>query len=249
MNKQIERFNYKNLDNEKHVQYHETARQIMVKYNVEELGIKKAFDVYEPLLNTEVSLLDQLRKSGLTPEMEAMDKRRDELFNGFSSIVKACLVHYDADKRAAAEKVALIVKNYGAVASKPLDKETAAIEDLHRELMAPLTHTCVDQLGLAQWLAHMVDANRMFNDLMMQRYSETAQRPTETMKTARKKVDDAFRDVLNLIDALQLVNSTDANAALIAELNAVSKRYADIMAQQKGTRDARKKENGETPTT
>ena len=71
---------------------------------------------------------------------------------------------------------------------------------------------------------------------MLDRYTETSQRPTVRMRDARGNVDKCLRQILDRIEALALVNGIDAYEAFIKELNAVSERYKNIMAQEKGDR-------------
>jgi hypothetical protein len=132
------------------------------------------------------------------------------------------------------------VEHYGDIAAKPYDEETAAIEDLHRELLKPENIVQITTLGLGDWLAQLVQANRNFEDVMMQRYDEIAHRPDLNMRDIRKQMDKVFRLLLDLLESLVRVNGPDTNKDFLAELNAVMKRYKDILAQEAGRREQKK---------
>jgi hypothetical protein len=236
----IIRFSYEHLRNEAHVELHATFNSLVERFTPAGLGIEPLYDVYKPLYEQEVAALDQIRKSALTSVIEKHEKERDRLFRGFSDAVKSFLRHFDEAKRDAARKIEMILEHYGNLAAKPYDEETAAIEDLHRELLKPENAANVTALGLGDWLERLVQVSRDFDALLMARYDETAKRPTLHMRGIRKEVDKAFRAILNLLESLVRINGPDTDRDFLAELNAVMKRYKDILAQEEGRRSPKK---------
>ncbi|MDR1866134.1 MAG: DUF6261 family protein [Bacteroidales bacterium] len=241
--KVIIRINYTHLRNEAHVEFHETADAMIVRHNPAALGIDVQYGQYKPLLDAEVSLLDVIRKSGYTVEIKEADHRRDMLFRGFADAVKSALNHFDPAKREAARRIEIVLDNYGNIAAKALDQETAAIDDLLRELGGGEYPALVGHLALADWLVQLDAENRNFKTLMMARYGETSQRPATRMKAARKDTDVAFRNIIDRIEALATVNGIAACEPFIRELNAVIERYKNILAAEAGRR---KKETDST---
>jgi hypothetical protein len=65
------------------------------------------------------------------------------------------------------------------------------------------------------------------------------------MKTARIAVDKAFRELLAQLEAVARVNGADAYKEYSGELNAVMERYRNILAQEKGQREAKRKKESE----
>lgn len=240
MKQTINRFNYAALRNEAHVQMHDSFIALVGKYNAEELGIKAVYDQYLLLFEKEKAVLDVILKSSITAELDAQDQVRDRLFRGFADAVKSALNHFDDGKREAAEKLNLILKHYGNISNRPMDQETAAIEDLNRELNEPQNAAHVAALSLGDWLTALLAANAKFDEMMMARYAEVSQRPNVNMRECRAAVDKLFRAMLDLLDALMLVNGADKYTAFISELNAITKHYENILAQQKGARAAKK---------
>jgi hypothetical protein len=236
----ITRFSYEHLRNEAHVEFHTTFNSLVERSTPAELGITPLYNAYKPLYEQEVSALDQIRKSVLTPVIEEHEKDRDQLFRGFSEAVKSHLHHYDESKREGARKIEVLLEHYGNVTAKSYDEETAAIEDLHRELVKEENAVILTALGLAEWEAHLVQASRTFNELLIARYDEVAKRPDLHMKSIRAEVDKVFRAILNLLESLVRVNGPDTNKDFLAELNAVMKRYKDILAQESGRRSPKK---------
>ena len=230
----INRFRYENLRNEAHVQLHESFIALVTRHNAEVLGIQSLYAQYVPLLEQEKLALDLILKSGLTDEILAQDRQRDQLFRGFVDAVKSGLNHYDPAQQEAAEKIQFILTRYGNLAARPLDQETAAIDDLHRELADAQNATHIATLGLGDWLTRLVEANRAFDQLMMSRYTEAAARPTVNMRTSRGAVDTLFRAMLDLLEAQAMVNGEAKYTPFVAELNAITQRYENILAANRG---------------
>jgi hypothetical protein len=228
----IVRIDYSRLRNEVHVELHGTANTVILKFSPDTLGIRKQYDVYKPALDEEVSLLDIVKKSGYTGEIEEQDMRRDTVFRGFADAVKSAGNHFDPDKRNAATRILIVLENYGNIASRPLDQETAAIDAMYREFGSGDYPTLITLLNLSDWLAQLNLENQRFKELMLARYSEASKRPTSTMRAARTKVDKAFHDIVNTVEALVTLNGIEAYEPFIKELNTVVERYKNILARQ-----------------
>jgi hypothetical protein len=229
-------FPYARLRNELHVEFHTDANAQLVSANPETLGVKAQYDAYKLLLDLEIELLDQIRRSGRTPEIDARDHERDSLVHGFTDNVKSNLRHFDPGKRQAAEKLMIILDRYGNIAQKSLEEETAAIEDLHRELMKQENYLHVAALGLGEWLGNLVQVSRNLEELIRARDREIAQRPTVSMHDIRPKTDGALCDLFDMVNALARVNGESAYATFIAEMNATTERYREKLAREAGHR-------------
>jgi hypothetical protein len=240
----IIRFRYENLHNETHVEYNETADGLVIRYNPQTLGILPQYSTYKAALNVEVDILDVIRKSEYTGEISAQDHVRDGIFRGLADAVKSSLHHFNADKRKAAARMEVVLEHYGNIAAKAFDQETAAIDDLLRELN---DHHAADvqMLLLNDWLTQLDAENRTFKQLMSERYTEVSRRPTTRMKAARADTDRALRTMLNMLEALTAVHGVDAYLPFLNELNAVSERYKNQLAQAAGRRAKAKSGNDE----
>jgi hypothetical protein len=235
---------YESLRNEVHVEYNETADSIVVKHNPQTLGIVPQHNAFKSSLNVEVSILDVIRKSGYTGEISAQDSVRDGIFRGFDDAVKSAENHFNADKRKAAERIRVALDNYGNIAAKSFDQETAAIDDLKRELDDNYADD-IQLLDLTDWLTQLDVENQKFKTLMSERYTETAKRPETRMKAARAETDKALRAMLDMVEALATVNGVEMYQPFINELNAVSERYKNQLAQATGRRAKSKEDETE----
>jgi ElaB/YqjD/DUF883 family membrane-anchored ribosome-binding protein len=98
--------------------------------------------------------------------------------------------------------------------------------------------------GLTGWMDELEKANNAFGNLSMDRYDESAAQTALAMKEIRSQVDDAYRKIVERINAAIIMEGEDDFSEFVTTLNAVIKKYSDILAQKQG-RAAAKKENKE----
>jgi murein L,D-transpeptidase YcbB/YkuD len=228
------------LRNEVHAEYHTDVIALFTVYSPASQGIVPQYDPYKAAYDDEIAALDIILKSEFTDEIKEYDLVRDKTFRGFSDAVKAFTNHFNKEKREAGERVNNILAHYGNIAAHTIDAETAAIDDLLRELRLDGHVQDVTALGLTEWVDQLEIENNEFKTLMYNRYNELAARTALRMKTTRKATDSAFRHLLNQLDALVLVNGETDYIAFITALNVISERYKNILAQQAGMRAKQK---------
>lgn len=238
------------LSNDAYAQYHQDVDSLVTRTGPGVVGIKTVHDVeYKPRLDKVLAVLDTVRKSMLTAKIEEQDSARDSLYRYFVLTMAAAHQHFDAAKREAARELQVIVDNYGNISAKSYDKESAAMDDFLRELAVPENVTRVAALGLADCVALLATANAAFIALMRERYGETSRQLPTRMKEARADLNVAFRAMINRLEAIVTLNGIDSIpelAPFIAELNAITNRYKNVLAAEKGRRASNEgnEENG-----
>jgi hypothetical protein len=235
MAKFITRFETQRLKNETHVQFNESIDPVLVANLAFIVGLSALYQLYKASLITEVEALDYIRRSDRTKQIATQDHVRDKIFSGFAASVKGAENHYETDLSEAAEKLHKLITHYGNISRKSLDDETAAINDLLRELQTPSFAAAVDLLGFKNWTTRLADENARFEELMRQRYSELAERTTLRMQTVRGETDKYYHAIINFIENLLLVGTPGLDAP-VRELNVIIDRFKHILAQEKGER-------------
>jgi hypothetical protein len=230
------------LKNETHVQFNENANAVFVKYNPQELGFPALYYLYKDAFDKETQALDFVRKSEITAKIAEQDSRRDQLYRGLVDTVKGEINHFDPAHVQAAERLYDVFKHYGNIVQKTLDNETAAINDLIRELNLPGNAQAVQLLNLSTWLYRLSEENRLFAQYMTERYVETAEKTPLRMTTTRAETDQYYHAIVGQIEN-QILAGTVINPAFINELNAVIERFKHILAQEIGERKPTLKNN------
>jgi hypothetical protein len=235
MKKNFVRIDLSDLKNETHVQFNEGVDLVFVRHNPQGLGIHFLYEPYKRALNSEVEALDIITKSKYTVEIFDVDRFRDKTLRGFTDSVKGAMQHYEPSHSEAAGVLYNVFSHYGNIAKKTLDDETAAINDLVRELNLPENANAVALLGFQGWQSKLVEENNRFVELMERRYSETADKTPIRMKTARRETDKYYHAIISQLEN-QILGGMFVNEIFIRELNAHIERFKHILAQEIGER-------------
>jgi len=235
------------LTNEAHFEHYEAQMKVIDEHIASMPELQNPFDKMEVAYGDEEGSLDVMRKSHYTAAIVTQEGLRDRTYRCLSQHIQADLLHPEAARREAAEQVNRARERYGNLPEKSYDAETAAIDDMVREFDA----SCKPQLqtlGLDILATTLSTQNARFKELVQLRYKEVSQRPTLKMPEARRRMDTTFRAFTDYVDALitaAVINGTYHGRydALIAEMNAVSKHYKDLIAR--GNHHGGKLEEGE----
>ena len=230
---EINSINLPLLRNEEHFQFNKEVKELIEQSGAETLDIEKDFTDYLPFYVKEEEALNLVRKSATTEQIELADKDRDELISGLTGAVKYQLKHFDEEKRAAAVRYKIVLDQYGDIANKPYDDETAAIHKLVLESKGPYA-TDVATLAITDWIAAIGAKNQVFQSLKNHRNSEEAQKTLARMKTVRVEVDAAYKVIVKRINALITINGPEIHEVFVRELNARIDKINNTLAQRKG---------------
>ncbi len=233
----------KNLRNEEHNMFNLDFVNLVTRFTPEVLGIQALYPAYNAAFELETAALNVVRGSVITDELSVVDNERDTLFSGLSGTIKSALNHYDAEIRAAASRLKLLLDTYGNLSTKPYDQETAAIIKLVDELEGPYAAD-VAKLGITGWVIELKNQNLAFDTLKNTRYAENAAKPPQNLKEARLATDKAYRAIVKRMNALIEVNGEEVYADFVTEMNQRIDNYKTVLAQRHGRKT--KSNNDET---
>jgi len=233
------------LRNEEHYNYHSEVNALVQRFTAEALGIQSKYPAYEAAFAAEGEVLDVVQKSIFTGPIAEADQRRDSLVAGIERTIAGALLHFSEDVREAARRLKIVFNSFGDIRNKGYNEETAAIKTLVADLET--THDAdVASVGITDWVAELKTANTAFETLINERYTAEAAKDPLKMKDARRQLDEAYREVTRLLDALVLVNGTEAYEAFIKELNKRIEKYTTIADQRQGRNKKEEDAPGET---
>jgi hypothetical protein len=221
------------LHNEEHFELQKEFKQLVELKGAKTLNIETVFNAYLPFYAKEEEALNLIRKSATTGQIELADNDRDTLISGLKEAVRSQLKHFDAEKRAAAARFKIILDQYGDIAHKPYDDETAAIHKLVQESKETYANE-VSILALTDWINAIDKKNLEFQSLKKDRHSEDAQKTLMRMKTVRVDIDAAYKEVVKRINALIVVNGPAGHEVFVREFNSRIDKINNTIAQRKG---------------
>jgi len=239
------RLKLEDLQNEEWFQFNTEFKSLVEQYTTPAaLGIEELFEKYKPLYADADEALELIKKSATTEQLAEADNARDFLLRGFNNHVSAALTHFSEQKRTAAKHVTIAIDAYGNMARQNYDKQTASIYNFLQEMKGDYARS-ISVLGMNEWITLLETSNQEFSALMQTRYNETEAKTSLRMKEVRVETDRCFRDILDRLDALMLINGSGQYESFVNSLNTRIERYSNIIAQRKGRAAAKKNKEEE----
>ena len=212
--KEILKANLNNARNAEHYQFHSDVLSIVTVEVAAAQKIESLRSEYVVLFEKENAAFIQNRAYESTKDVEAKDRERDDLFLYIKQTVDSNLYCPVATKKAAAEKLAYVMKPYRSANTKAFAENTAQVTNLVQDFQSEAYAGYVELLGLTEAVAQLQVANNEFNAIYMGRSGEKLVRASnENMKSIRPKVDTAYRSLASAFNALYQVNSLITRSA------------------------------------
>ena len=157
-------------------------------------------------------------KSLTTDKIAAADCLRDQLYAGYKKAVKSYLGFPVEDIAEAAAILSQHIKDYKINPEAQMDKETGLLVNFIQDLEGKFKAQ-VDALSLAAFVAQLKAANESVRDLTAQRTDERSAKTAGALKTARGVSDEAYKELVNHVNARALLEGEAAYSAFIAYAN------------------------------
>lgn len=228
----IEQFNLVKLSNSLHFEYvseivTDLFEQVMetngIDISNERENLKKALAV-------EDSAMKIVRGSTLTKAIAHADSIREHLYLGIQYAVQSALYHYDDAIHASAERINIVMKQYGNPVKMSYKAESGVLRSLIADFEAKLLPDMVN-IGASHWVARLKEANLGVEKLIGSRSEEEISNAGPNMKDARLAVDAAYKQLVIRINAFAVINETPELTAFILRQNARINYYKSTLAQ------------------
>jgi len=181
---------------------------------------------YQAAIAVELFLLNFDRKSVITKQIKAADKRMDNAITGMRAIAFGFLHNFDPAKAEAAELIYDRLKSFKAIRTRPMEEESAAVQVLVQDMRVKFKDE-TPLLGLTEWVNDLETARILFDSLFDQRNTEWSNRPKETMVEARVVTEDIYYDMVGLLNAEIKLNGDVKYASFVRRLNEQIKYYKE----------------------
>lgn len=178
------------------------------------------------------------RESSYSPEIQALDTLRDNNFKGIHLVISGYMKHYDPEVRAAATLLNKNIKLYGPEINKlNYQAETSVIESMISDWEnRPELANAIVVLNLRDWSGEFKRNNIDFNTLYTQRTQEYGGRTQDKLKNKREEVAQAYRVLVENINARNTLDDTGKYTKVANELNALSNQYLTTLHSRQARR-------------
>jgi hypothetical protein len=179
----------------------------------------------EPLMNDfnawlakEDAVMQWIRKSVLTEQIAEADRQIDRLLVGINAIVKAALHSSLSAIVDAAQKVHIMLKQYGRISRESYDEEAGDVRAVLEQFDGPYAAEVIT-LGLTDWKNELSMAFNYFEDLLRRRETERGTKPSFTAQDVRKGLEEVYHQMTEIINANSVLGTSPDFPAFIDILN------------------------------
>lgn len=184
---------------------------------------------------------DALKLAATSPSASTAaeaDYRRDRSWSASNAYVSAMANHPTEATAQAARRVKEVYDRYGNPTSLPQTEESGVLHNLLQDLKA-LSSEDVATVAFQPWLTDLEAAEDAFLAAARERTAQDAARVVGASTDARKAMDNAYRALVDRVNALAVVNGPEAYATFIDHMNALIDRQKTVL-KARSTTNARK---------
>ncbi|MDO5489148.1 MAG: DUF6261 family protein [Bacteroidaceae bacterium] len=158
-------------------------------------------------------------------QIAALDELRDSLFRGYRSIVGAYRMYPNEPEQEAYKYLNQHIIDYGIDPRDNRQRESGLLLNFTADLQGSKYAAYVQTLHLTDYVTKLKQANDQLIEATSTRTEERSQMATGALADARLQTDAAYRSMVEMVNALALVEGDASYAAYIDYMNALIKEY------------------------
>ena len=157
-------------------------------------------------------------KSLLTDKIAEADKERDRLYAGYKKAVSGYEGFPDDAMAEAAKALTQHIKDYKISPQMQMDKETGLLVNFIQDLEGKFSEQ-IKALSLGAFVEKLKASNESLRELTAQRTDERSAKTAGALKTAREASDEAYKLLVQHVNARALIEGEDTYSAFIDYAN------------------------------
>lgn len=239
MNKRIKGIAIASLQNHEHYGFVTEVKLAIEQANIDSLATLLA--KFTPLVEEENKSLEIVAKSEHTHRLKELDRNRDNMFRGLSACVNEASYSPTKDEKEAATLIKILLKRYGNIISESFESQHSKTENLIQDLRSEKYAEASKKIGLVRWVNWLEQAETTFMELYRTRRDERASTiaGTRALKLIRKDLNGVYREIIEHLNALAVLQPSEALTQLIARINI----HIDKLVALKANRSTRAKKS------
>ena len=175
-----------------------------------------------------------------TPKIQELDRTRERQFIFISKIIELMTCSIKEEQKEAAKRLAFVIKPFKRSHRQPYACTSAEFTVFVQRLRKPENAAAMSLLKLGPELDRLDQMNEEFKDIYHERIMlEYKRHIAEKMKDIRPKTDDAFHELVLMINALYRINKlvehdeakTEQINKVIDDVNAILLRLQRTLSQ------------------
>lgn len=246
--KQIGTVNKTKLSNAAHKNMNVEIYDRILVATAEALKLENLAPGYKECIDRETECVNRITKSATTEQLVEQDQARDHTFQFITSMTISYTTCPDPAMQKAAKEIDAVLGSYPLVYNKSYTEETALIDGLLHDMEAPKLQAAAKTLHLDTFFTQLKNENNEYRTLDASRTDEyTSRMRTDTTK-ARKATDETLDLIVQRINALAVLEPTDAINSFIDTVNQIYRKYKDLIAAKGGPSTPSRPDDNPYPT-
>lgn len=246
--KQIGSMSKTHLSNAAHMNMNTEIYDRILSVTVQALKLESLVPGYKTCIDRESECVNRITKSATTEQLVAKDQERDATFQFITSMTASYTVCPDGTLQVHAKKVNAVLRAYSGAYSKSFIEETALIDGLLRDMETPELKAAEKALNLDPFFSRLKTQNEEYKALDTSRTDEYSSRVKTDTSKARKATDQTLGLIIQRINALAVLEPTDAINSFIDTVNQIFRKYKDLIAAKGGAKSPTKPDDKPYPT-
>lgn len=207
-----------NLRNEEHFQFHTAFRDLVLIHKNLKSETKVLFSVYLTLYGNEKEALIAIRENQVPEDLIFAYNEREHLFRGFIEGVRVSCNHFTVGIRTAARRLMALFNAYVDMPHRTFDEETEIICSIISDLRGYYAKDA-EFLRLEEWIDELDSRNEYFSEIKNSRYTPETVQLLLNMREARKQADSVYRQIVERVNALVVVDGEANYGGFVNDLN------------------------------
>lgn len=234
MAKQIITFNITKLLVGAHYDFHNDVYSYITAATSAALHIEELALAYQALIKKQLELINHNRSVAFTDELAELDKERDRWLGQLNRFVDTAVASPSTTQAEAGRKLQRILSPYRGIAGNEYTKQTSEIKGLIRDFNTSEIADLLDIISAGSTISKLREANDNFDAKYNERITAETSRTRSDTGTAdnRRALDEAYRNITQIVNAYAITGATDMINDFIDKLNARIEQGKRILARQ-----------------
>ena len=194
---------------------------------------------YNKALNLFDLALKEPQASQYTEKVQIADQKFDELLRSLRQIVKQMLKFPIAAKQEAAKEMFAILEKYGDITILNYEEQSGAYENMQQDFDA-LGEEKQTLLGVKEIIDELEVQKTQFDAFRIERAKEQGAKEKGYIAQCRKDADEAYSALIELVNALALINGPEAYLEFINAINAIIDEQTARLSARKTRNEAKR---------
>lgn len=243
MGEKIKGFDIQHLQNQEHFGF---VTEFNLELNRSALEPLKPFvQKLTPLIAEEDKVLEMIAKSEHTKKLFELDQKCDDRYRGLNYCIKSALYSPDEKECQSAELLTIVTKTYGNFTGGSYENQHNKTLNFIQDFRSEKYKTASDVIGATRWINWLEEDDNKFMETFRLRRDEKAGQTIDfrPLRLIRIDINKLYREVVTHINAMAVLQPSEALTTLISRVNVHIDRLSSTMTSR-STRAANKNKKG-----